>query len=199
VTIDRGTDLLEALTLISEATATPITTDSSVEGQPVTVDWVGTSAEAALTAILSDTPYAYVEINNRYRVYRRISKVFRGLELGLALAEIRQATGIPIDVGPLVEGGVWVALEDVPIERALEILLAGMPFVARRVGDGYQVTHRSTLLSVRDARVAELANRIAQIEADLIADQQKFTPNHPEIVRRKQLLAAYEKQLAETR
>jgi hypothetical protein len=201
VTIDRGTDLLEALTLISEGTATPVAADASVRTQPVAVGWVGVSPEGALDAILADTPYTFEKDSTGYLVYRPITKAFPGVELRQALAELGRAAAVPITVvGPQAKGEIYATLANVPIEAALEMLLAGTPYVARHTGDGYVVTHRSTWVdtSVDDARIDELAKRIAQIEVDLIADQEKFTPNHPEIVWRRQLLGAYERKLAES-
>jgi hypothetical protein len=186
---------------VADGTATPITADASAKRQPVSTYWRGTSVEATLDTTLANTPYTVEETGAGYLVYRPITKAFMDVELKQALTEFARATGVEITVRPHIKRSIYAVIQNVTIAQALGILMPSTPYVAKVTGGGYEVAHWSTLIdtSVRDAKTDELAKRITQIEIDRVADAQKFAPNHPEIVQTKQLLAAYEKQLAAKR
>ena len=71
---------------------------------------------------------------------RRITLRFIRENLHIALQDVARMAGIPIRVDPDVTGDVTATLEDVPLETALEILLAGTPYVAKQERDHYRVT-----------------------------------------------------------
>jgi type II secretory pathway component GspD/PulD (secretin) len=68
-----------------------------------------------------------------------VSNVFYDMDLRTALADLSASTGVPIVASVAVGGVVSCELFDVPLGRALEILLAGTGFVARWTGDFYFV------------------------------------------------------------
>ncbi len=77
-----------------------------------------------------------------YKVYHPISNMFPGVELVNALQDLSTASGVPIIPDPNVTGQVNVNFENVSLEDALEMMLAGKPYVYKRMPRYYLVADR---------------------------------------------------------
>jgi len=68
-----------------------------------------------------------------------ITATFEGVELRLVLQELSSLAGVPIIPDPNVTGKIHATIQDVPLERALEIVLAGTPYLFKKTPDYYLV------------------------------------------------------------
>jgi len=147
--------------IIPDATvkADPVNTDVSVAvNQP--------NVSAALQMIVSSTPepYAFRPLDERtFEVFRPISNTYSGSKLDIALRDISTLAGVPIVVDPNLAnmaGDVNVSFENVPLEKALELLLAGKPLVFKKTPDYYLVAGRGiqspTFVDISETRRVRL-------------------------------------------
>ena len=138
--------LLETLRQISLGSGVNIAVDGTVKPTivpAVTFDRVPVAT--ALQGVLKGTQYvarADETTPNTYVVYKSISQTFPGDELRQALQDLSSAAGIPIIPEDTVTGQVWADLVDVPLERALQIILDGTPYVVKKYPDHYLVADR---------------------------------------------------------
>lgn len=138
--------LLSTLGELGRRTNTKIFADLTVKDDPspVGVDSVtGMSVEQALTQILAATkkPYTFrVLPDNSYEVYYPLSNSYlAGTEITLALQDITTEVGVPIICDPNVALTTTASFENVPLERALEVILVGTPYSFRRMDNYYLV------------------------------------------------------------
>ena len=61
----------------------------------------------------------------------------------MALQDLATAAGVPIVVDPNVAGDVFVSFENVSLDEALELMLAGKPYVFKKMPRYYLVAGRS--------------------------------------------------------
>ncbi|MCX5646013.1 MAG: hypothetical protein NTZ17_15240 [Phycisphaerae bacterium] len=78
-----------------------------------------------------------------YEVFRPISNAFPGTRLDSALQDVATTAGVPIVVDPNVTGDVFVSFENVSLDVALELMLAGKPYVFKKTPRYYLVAGRS--------------------------------------------------------
>ncbi|UCG58103.1 MAG: hypothetical protein JSU70_01085 [Phycisphaerales bacterium] len=135
-----GTDLRAALRELATQSGVDIYADPTVKGAPVTAELKQATVEAALQTILKGTGYVAKEIPNSYLVYRPISNVFSDNELRQALQDIATSAGVTIIVGEDVAGLVTGTLDAVPLDTALEIVLAGTGYVVTKTPYYYLVS-----------------------------------------------------------
>lgn len=141
-------DLISILTEIARQTGVTIAVDMTVKPDPVSVSLsslINQPVGVALQRIVASTKTQYkVEpVNERmYKVYRPISNVVSGVDLVSALQDLANASGVPIIPDPNVTGQVNVTFENYSLEDALELMLAGKPYVYKRMPHYYLVADR---------------------------------------------------------
>jgi type II secretory pathway component GspD/PulD (secretin)/beta-lactamase regulating signal transducer with metallopeptidase domain len=153
-----GTDLREALAEISRRARVSITADETVKPQAVTAELVDTSVAESLRQILKGTPYTFKKIGetvNAPRGQARVSMVFQGDELQQVLQDLSYTAGVPILADETVVGPVYADMKDVPLERALEMVLAGTPYIVKKTPDYYLVAAAPRPPGPKDRRIFE--------------------------------------------
>jgi type IV pilus assembly protein PilQ len=133
------TDLRKALQQIAAQAKVDIYTDGTVEGK-VTCRLRNMPLDKALQIVLKDTGYAIKEIPNSYLVYTPISNVFLDTPLREALQTIATQAGVTIIPDATVTGTVTAELQEVPLESALEMVLAGSGYVVSNKDNYYLVS-----------------------------------------------------------
>ncbi len=138
------TDLLHILEEMSQRTSVKIATDLTVKPTPITADLTDVPVETALRQVLRNTPYTFRRLHDgTYLVFRPLSFTFPQVELIQALQDLSNAAGVPIIPDPDVTGPVNATFENVCLEDALELLLAGKPYVFKKMPHYYLVADRS--------------------------------------------------------
>ncbi len=136
-------DLLKALGEISRCSGVTIAVDLAVKPQPITVELVNASVESAIRQILKGTPYTFKRQPETepatYLIYRPITATFEDADLPEVLRDIARKAEVPIIVDPDVHGRASAQFEDVQLEKALEIVLAGTPYKLKRTASHYLV------------------------------------------------------------
>jgi hypothetical protein len=133
------TPLVEALKEIGAQTGVKIDVEPKPGSQRVTADLSGVTVRTALHAVLENTPYTFRrQGDGKFLVYRSITLRWEG-ELREALSELSAQADMPIVCAPEVTHTVVAALENEPLRRALEILLAGTPYILVEKPDYYLV------------------------------------------------------------
>ena len=138
----HNTDLRQALAEISRRGGVNIAADETVKPQTVTAQLVDASVADALRQILKGTPYTFKKIGetaNAPRERAGVSMVFQGDDLHQVLQDLSVTAGVPILADETVAGQVYADIKDVPLERALEMVLAGKPYAIRKTPDYYFV------------------------------------------------------------
>lgn len=139
-------NLVDVLGQISAKTGVKIAIDATVTPVPVSVGFDPTTMPVpmALQRILEPVGYTFKSMgDDTYLVYRPISNLFQGDDLRQALQDIASMAGVTIVSDPNVGGEVWADLRNVPLETALETMLAGSPFIVKVTPDYYLVADRS--------------------------------------------------------
>jgi len=139
-------NLVDVLGQLSAKTGVKIAVDATVQPVPVSVGFDPTTMPVpmALQRILEPAGYMYKSMgDDTYLVYRPISNMFQGEDLRQALQDTASMAGVTIVSDPNVGGEVWADIRDVPLETALETMLAGSPFVVTVTPDYYLVADRS--------------------------------------------------------
>jgi type II secretory pathway component GspD/PulD (secretin) len=133
-------DLLTVLKQIAECTDVKITPDLTVQTMPVTTELVEATPETALQQILKNTPYTSRKSDDgTYLVFRPLSFTFPDVNLVQALRDLSAAAEVPIIPDPDVTGTASSRLENVSLDEALQMLLAGKPYVFQRMPHYYLV------------------------------------------------------------
>jgi len=73
-----------------------------------------------------------------------VTATFQGTDLRRALEEVAAMAGANLMYDANLSGQVWAELQDMPLEKALDMILAGTPYVVRPMPDGYAITKRET-------------------------------------------------------
>ena len=126
-------------TELAKKTDVKIEWDATVKNEPVSVGLSGVEgmpvALALQTIVKSVQPPCTFKVSpdgKTYTVFRPISNVFPGTRLDTALQDLATAAGVPIVTDPNVTGDVFVSFENVSLEEALELMLAGKPYVFKK-------------------------------------------------------------------
>jgi hypothetical protein len=133
------------VTIVPDMTVKPDEVDldlSTIEGLPIT---------SALEMVVNRTPqpYRWREVNDKesgnktYEVFRPISNTYAGGRLDAALNDVAMLAGVPIVLDPNVTGDVNVNFENLPLEEALKLMLAGKPVVFKKTPSYYLIASRS--------------------------------------------------------
>jgi type II secretory pathway component GspD/PulD (secretin) len=143
--------MLSALSIIMQRTGAKIMIDMTVKDTPpVAIPpevATATTAGAALDILMrSQTVYRYRTLgDNTFMVYKPITQLFAGDDLREALLQLSATTEVPIIPDVNVSGKVYADVRDQPLEKALEMMLAGTGYVVHRTPDYYLVADRSPL------------------------------------------------------
>ena len=138
--------VLEVLTQISAKTGAKVYADATVKPdpiQPVTITAMPMSS--ALPMILKGTKYTFRRIEKpeeAYQVFLPIQNTFAGDDLRRALQDISATAGIAIVPDETVAGQVFADIQGVPLEVALETILAGTSYVTKKTANYYLVADR---------------------------------------------------------
>ncbi len=100
-----------------------------------------------------------------------VTATFEGTDLLQALETVAEMAGANIMCDANLSGEVYATLDDVPIETALPVMLAGSPYVATRTPDGYAVTRRNAQPPTAPSR-----------EVDAVAIETRFVLVDPEFL-----------------
>ncbi|MBN2590918.1 MAG: hypothetical protein JXA96_13720 [Sedimentisphaerales bacterium] len=154
-----GDDLKVVLDYLVQETKINIKYDDSIEAK-VTCKFDKIPLSKVLEVILSATPYKIKKTNDNYIVYSKddsivsndfprevwdltepaITYEFFNDDLLVVLDTISSDTGVNIMCGMNVQGVVTCKLENVPLGKALEIILAATPFKAEKRDSYYVIT-----------------------------------------------------------
>lgn len=139
-------DLIDVLTQLSAQSGAQIAIDATVKSQPVTIgfDPTGMPVSMVLQKILAQTDYTFKPVGeNMFLVFLPITNLFQGQDLREALQDVAMMAAVTIVTDPNVTGDVWADVRGVPLETALDIMLAGSPFIVKTTPDYYLVADRS--------------------------------------------------------
>jgi hypothetical protein len=141
--------LLNVLTDLAKKANVNIMVDITVKPDPVRIpvqDLEGLPVAQALQMIVTSMqpPYAYKQLDERtFKVYRPISNNFPGVDLLQALQDISASAGVPVIPDPNITGDVNAGFDDLSLDQALQMVLAGKPYEFKRIGDYYLVAERA--------------------------------------------------------
>lgn len=139
--------LLDVLAWMQDRTGVKIAVDATVKPDPVSVTFDLNSINAALVPaalaeLLKGTNYKSMQKDDTYLVYRPITNTFLGDDLRNVLQDISFAAGVVIVPDANVAGEVYVTLENVPLDTALDMVLDGSPFEVKKEKTHYLVADR---------------------------------------------------------
>ena len=138
--------VIDVLTQIAARTSAKVYADMTVKPDPIQpVQITAMPMASALSMILRGSNYAFRRIekpDEAWQVFRPITNSFNGDDLPQALQDISLAAGVSISKDDTVVGRVYADLQGVPLEVALETVLAGTTYVAKREGNYYVVADR---------------------------------------------------------
>ncbi len=170
------TNLRDALTMLAQRTGAKIMNDATVKPIPIMLDFdlTGVPVSDALQRILQGTDYRFRPTGDRvYLVYRPITCLFAGRDLREALSELSELAGVPVIPDANVTGRVYADIREQPLEKAMEILLAGTPYRINRTPDFYLVADRNIcepdFIGVSETRVVPLSHTAPEQVKNLIA------------------------------
>lgn len=138
--------VIDVLLLLSQKTGAKVYADATVKPdpiQPVTITTMPMSS--ALPMILKGTKYTFRRIEKpeeAYQVFLPIQNTFAGDDLRRALQDISATAGIAIVPDETVTGQVYADVQGVPLEVALETILAGTSYVMKKEANYYLVADR---------------------------------------------------------
>ena len=141
--LPEGPGLHYVLTELSKRAGVRITWDATVQDNPVPISLssleglpVTVVLQRVLQSVAPQKVYAYDDPDpTTYVVYHPITNMFPDTELVTALQDLSASVGVTIIPDPNVTGRVNVNFQDASFEQALEMLLAGKPYVFKRVPD----------------------------------------------------------------
>jgi hypothetical protein len=151
-------DLRDVLAEVSKRARVSITADETVKPQAVTAELVDASVAESLRQVLDGTPYTFKKIGetaNAPRERARVSMVFQGDDLRQVLQDLSYTAGVPILADETVAGQVYADMKDVPLDRALEMVLVGRPYIVRKTPDYYLVAAAPRPPGPKDRRIFE--------------------------------------------
>jgi len=133
------TDLVDALKELASKTGVEIHTDGTIKGR-VTRQIPQVPLARALEILLQGTGYAVKEVPNSYLVYTPITNIFSETDLRIALQDIATAAQVVIIPDESVTGTINCELKAVPLDTALEMVLAGTGLVVKKTPYYYLVS-----------------------------------------------------------
>ncbi len=131
-------DLREILQNLSAQAGVKIYADDTVKGT-LTCRLVNVPLEKALEEVLKDTEYLFKEVPNSYLVYKPISNTFFDTDIRDVLKSIATTAGVVIIPDEIIAGTVTAVLDKVPLDTALDIILAGTSYVVKKTPYYYLV------------------------------------------------------------
>lgn len=146
--------VIDVLIQVAQKTNAKVYADATVKPdpiQPVTI--TAMPMASALPMILKGSKYSFRRVEEpalqpgqapteSWQVFLPITNTFGGDELPRALQDISSVAGVPISSDETVQGRVYADLQGVPLEVALETILAGTSYVAKREANYYLVADR---------------------------------------------------------
>jgi type II secretory pathway component GspD/PulD (secretin) len=135
-------DLLNVLTDIANQAGVMIYVDETVKPSQVSIQLNNVPITTALQEILRGPGYTFQKIGDDYLVFLPINNAFMGDDLREALQTVAMVAGVQIVPDETVTGQVYADLQGVPLETALDIMLAGTPFVVKKTPNYYLVANR---------------------------------------------------------
>ena len=132
-------DLVEALQELAAQSGVDIHTDGTVKGK-VTISLRNVPLEQALASLLQGTGYAFKEVPNSYLVYTPISNIYQDTDLRMALQDIATLAKVVIIPDESVQGLVSCTLDNVPLDTALEMVLAGTGYAVKKTPYYYLIS-----------------------------------------------------------
>jgi hypothetical protein len=145
----EGPRLLGVLDELAKKTGVTITTDPTVKDDPVGVSLPALAnlpVASALQMIVTSVkpPYWYRPVDDRtFQVFRPISNSFSGTDLAQVLQDLAGMAGVSIVPDPNINGTVNVTFDNATLDEALQIVLAGKPYVVKKMPHYYLVADRS--------------------------------------------------------
>lgn len=146
--------VIDVLRQITQQTGAKVYADATVKAdtvQPVTI--TAMPMASALPMILKGTKYEFRRIEKpeeAWQVFLPIRNTFQGDDLRRALQDISGTAGVPIVPDETVSGTVYADLQGVPLEVALETVLAGTSYVVKSTPNYYLVADRKVDSSAFD-------------------------------------------------
>ena len=139
--------VIDVLRQITQQTGAKVYADATVKPDliPQPVPIAGMPMASALPTILKGTKYMCRRVEKpeeAWQVFLPINNSFSGSKLRQALQDISLASGVAITMDEMVTGDVNADLQNVPLEVALETLLAGTSYVVKSTPDYYLVADR---------------------------------------------------------
>lgn len=166
-------NLLDVLTSLADQAGVRIYVDETIKPAPVTIRLAGAPITTALQEILRGPGYTYQQIGPDFLVYRPITNTFMGEDLRTALQDVALSAGVTIVPDATVTGEAYGDLPGVPLETALEILLAGTPYVVKKTPNYYLVAGREVsdgaFPEVSETRYVRLNYMPAQTAVQLLS------------------------------
>ena len=153
-----GQNLIQVLMGLAQQSGANIAVDLTVKPIPVAVPYnlTGVPVAQALQTILQGTDYRSQYVgDNTYLVYKPMTQMITGDDLRQVLQDLSTAAEVSIIPDANVMGEVWADLRDLPLERALETILAGTPYVVKKTPNYYLVADRNPL-SISFVDVSEM-------------------------------------------
>ncbi len=129
---------------IEEISAEPSSSAPQLQSAPLPADWGGKidpspdPQPATKTDVPAGPPPAVS--NEEEKKPNLITNTFFDTELRQALQDIAAQAGVTIIAGQGVSGVVSVELKDTPLDKALELVLAGTGYIIKKTPDFYLVT-----------------------------------------------------------
>lgn len=158
LTTPGKTELRDVLADVARRYGAEIDVDETVKPQAVAANIAADSVEAAITQALKGTPYTFSKVGaprNKPRESLRITNVFTGDELVVVLQDLATLAGVTLVVDDTVSGSVYADMKDVSLDTALEMVLAGTPYVVKKMPDYYLVTTYPRLSASKGNRIFE--------------------------------------------
>ncbi len=136
----------DVLGLIMQQTGAKVYADATVKSEQIPLVSIPSMPMAsALTTVLQTTSYKFRHVDKPeegWQVFRPISNSFSGSDLRQVLQDIGAIAQVAIIPDETVSGQVWADLQGVPLEVALETVLAGTSYVVKSYPNYYLVADR---------------------------------------------------------
>jgi beta-lactamase regulating signal transducer with metallopeptidase domain len=215
--------LPSVLVEIGRQTNVEVDVDETVKEDRVAIKFDAAPVDEAIRRVLEGTPYTFRRTADAYLVYKPITLTLEGEPLMETLQMLSEAAAIPIIVDSDVRGTCYATIEAISLRTALDIILAGTPYVAKQTADYWLVTKRKPDNNLRrqegsrrrsdpaglivarreyvnmDPVTQELAKHIAEAERELIVLRQTLAGENPEVIRKQELVDALTERLAARR
>jgi type II secretory pathway component GspD/PulD (secretin) len=166
------TNIRDVLQNLEMQSGIKIYADDTVKGT-VTCRLVNEPLERALQELLKDTGYRFKEIPNSYLVYKPISNTFLDNDIRDVLQAIATAAGVIIIPDDTVSGTMTAQLDAVPLDTALDIVLAGTEYVVKKTPYYYLVASAKledpSFLAVSETRRVKLNYITAHVAYQLLS------------------------------